>query len=92
MFIKSYLLAGSLAATCLGNPLIARQGFCGTPELSEEERNESRLQIANADVGELMVAGATTTVPTYVHVVAKSNTLEGGYLTVRLSSNQRASL
>lgn len=84
MHIKTYLLAGSLAATCLGNPLTTpAPAFCGTPKLSEEQKNEARIQLASVDVGSSLESRATINVPVYMHVIASSQTAQGGYLAVR---------
>lgn len=88
MLIKSYLLASALAGSGLCSPHLVKKGFCGTPQQTEAERQEARLQMAEVEAGGWSMAENNITVPTYFHVVASDDTVKGGYLTVRLSTKK----
>ncbi|KID92005.1 metalloprotease 1 precursor [Metarhizium guizhouense ARSEF 977] len=80
MMIKAYLLVSALAASSLCMPHLNGSEFCTTPKLSEEEKKEAREQMAATEAASLLEARQTITVQTYLHVIAKDNTVAGGYL------------
>lgn len=83
--IKAYLLVSALAASGLCMPQFNGSEFCTTPKLSEEEKKEAREEMAATEAASLLEARQTITVQTYLHVIAKDNTVAGGYLSVRSS-------
>ena len=86
MLSRALLIIGTLVGAGLSNPLSSPTGFCRTPNLSEEEKHDSRLKLANAKANAFyqFQESSVINVPTYFHVIASSRTEEGGYLKVSL--------
>lgn len=85
MQIKTALVASTLAAATMANPLlnsVQKGGFCGSVEPTEAQRQESRDALAKVSESFAPQEAFAVTVPVYMHVIAADETVAGGYLEV----------
>lgn len=86
MLPNIYLIFGVVGTACWGNAAATLTGpACRTPAMHPEAKQESRVAMAQnaANAIQARMSGDIIQIPTYFHVVAKSKSVQDGYLSVR---------
>lgn len=86
MLPNIYLSFGVIGAACWGQSAATLTGpSCRTPAMHPEAKQESRVAMAQnaANAINSRMSGDIIQIPTYFHVVAKSKSVQDGYLSVR---------